>query len=802
MIYVSETNSKTIRVYDTEAGTVSLLAGNSGLSGFVDGTGTGAKFNNPRGMVVDSATDTLYACDYANHAIRSIGIYSGTVTTLAGTGSPGFHDNETAVFGELNQPEDVAVLDGILYIADHGNHKVRSIDLQTMDLSTLAGDGPGYSDGNTSTALFNKPAGITVSGTTLYISDRDNHRIRYIETESLAVGTLCGDGIAGNIDGTGTFARINSPYEMAILGKIIYFVEYLKDAVKQVDISTGEVTTVAGQIGVKGYIDGVGVGSTFDSPLGAAITKGKLYVADYGNQMIRSVAIPGDAPRLPHHHQASPADGPVRFRRPDCTSCLPLVCAAPYTSPTPFSAAFFRLLLMGCLCLCCCAADVLTVAYRKGPYDLALAGNKLYISSFKFHAIKMLDLDTGLMTHEAGISNVLGFDDNVTAAGATFHEPHGLAFDEGTNTLYIADTNNNAIRAYVPNGGVTTVAGNGTAGHVDDMGTLALFNGPLNLLLHRDLLYVSDRLNHVIRALNLTSMEVTTLVGSPTISGYVDGAANVAKFKHPSGLAMSPGVLYVSERGNDAIRTIDLKTLDVGTLCGGGSAGDLDGIGTDAQLTNPNNLAISGPILYFTERQYHSIKSVNIHSREVATVAGQTNVSGTYDGSATNALFDNTAGMVVRGTSLYVADQANDLIREVKIPGELPSVHPSLPPSLHLSFHPSLPPSIFLSLFIYFFHPIFLPSFLSSHLSSFLPFFLSIFLSLFLCSPLVNSILCWSLVLLHLLTICARDHLRSVQPRCRRLQEAMPVLLAQRMGPGHPPALTNRNILRCPRTTA
>jgi sugar lactone lactonase YvrE len=145
-----------------------------------------------------------------------------------------------------------------------------------------------------------------------------------------------------------------------------------------------------------------------------------------------------------------------------------------------------------------------------------------------------------------------GFADGVGGAAA-FHTPSALAMDRSGN-LYVADTGNHAIRKITPDGGVTTLAGNGKPGFADGIGAGAQFNGPVGLAIDaKGIVYVADTYNDRIRRIG-PGGSVTTVAGNGT-PGAADGAALSAGFDTPSTLAVArDGTLYVADTGNDAIR--------------------------------------------------------------------------------------------------------------------------------------------------------------------------------------------------------------------------------------------------------
>jgi prepilin-type N-terminal cleavage/methylation domain-containing protein len=287
-VYVADTNNQRIRKI-SPSGVVTTLAG-SGTAGYLDGTGTAAQFRSSFGIDID-ATDTIYVADTSNYRIRKI-TPGGIVTTLAGSGMPGFADG-TGTAAQFNQPYDVAVDSaGNVYVGDWGNHRIRKISPSGV-VTTLAGSGTaGYLDGTGTAAQFNQPSGIAIDSTgVVYVADCENHRIRKV-TSSGVVTTFAGSGIAGYLDGTGTAAQFDNPCGVAIdtTTDTIYVADGFNNRIRKITPS-GVVTTLAGT-GVAGFVDGTGTVAQFSFPIGMTFDNaGNLYVADTSNYRIRKIEI-------------------------------------------------------------------------------------------------------------------------------------------------------------------------------------------------------------------------------------------------------------------------------------------------------------------------------------------------------------------------------------------------------------------------------------------------------------------------------------------------------------------------------
>jgi serine/threonine protein kinase len=177
-VYVADMSNDTVRKI-TPAGVVSTVAGQAGVSGNADGTGTAAQFNNPFALAVDHA-DNLYVSDSANDTIREI-TPGGVVSTVAGLpGHVGSTDGNGSEARFWN-PQGLVVDDQKnIYVADTGNHTVRKITPAGM-VTTLAGlaGTSGMTDGADTNARFNAPGGVAVDRAgNVYVADTSNHTVR------------------------------------------------------------------------------------------------------------------------------------------------------------------------------------------------------------------------------------------------------------------------------------------------------------------------------------------------------------------------------------------------------------------------------------------------------------------------------------------------------------------------------------------------------------------------------------------------------------------------------------------------
>jgi ABC-type branched-subunit amino acid transport system substrate-binding protein/sugar lactone lactonase YvrE len=293
-IYVPEALAHRIRRI-TPAGFVSTLAG-TGSPGYVDGPVATAQFSSPVGLAVDAAGN-VYVADSGNHCVRLIRP-DGTVTTLAGTGEPGYRDGPAGE-AQFDGPTDVAVNSmGVLYVADSENDRIRAISPDGM-VTTLAGSGRrGFKDGPPEQAEFNAPWKLALGADgTLYVVDgiavyaRGNHAVRRVAPDG-TVSTLAGTGQPGLEDGPVIEAGFYWPEDVDVdTSGNVYVADGWGNRIRVIT-PEGMVYTLAGS-GKMGHADGPGPEAAFLDPVGVLLDKsGHLIVSDFGSFRIRVIDLP------------------------------------------------------------------------------------------------------------------------------------------------------------------------------------------------------------------------------------------------------------------------------------------------------------------------------------------------------------------------------------------------------------------------------------------------------------------------------------------------------------------------------
>ena len=281
-------------------GMITTYAG-TGTNGYTGdgGAATSARLKNPEGIAVAPNGD-LYIADSDNHAIRRVSFVTGVITTVVGTGNPGYSgDGSAATSCKLSFPEDVAVLaNGDIYVADTGNHAIRKVIAATGTVTTIAGTGnPGSSgDGGPATAAkLNSPRGIAVAANgDVYIGDRSNSKVRKITALTGLITTYAGTGTAGYTGdgGLAVAARLSTPQGLHLTSTgDLYVADSGNNVIRKIAALTGVITTIAGT-GTAGFTGdgGPATSARLDSPEAVHLAPtGDIYISDTGNHAVRRI---------------------------------------------------------------------------------------------------------------------------------------------------------------------------------------------------------------------------------------------------------------------------------------------------------------------------------------------------------------------------------------------------------------------------------------------------------------------------------------------------------------------------------
>ncbi|MGH7219405.1 MAG: hypothetical protein ACREI1_03635 [Nitrospiraceae bacterium] len=260
-----------------------------------------ALLNFPTAVVVDRAGH-LYIADTLNHRVRRVDAATGVITTVAGLGRPQcFGDGRLAVEAGLNEPAALAVSDeGVLYIADQSNNRVRAVDLATGVICTVAGTGTAAYNGDDVAAMetgLAGPSGLALaSDGTLFIADSFNGRIRAVDPVTGLIRTVVGDGGEYRYQGPDEppSNSLSRPSGIALDEEgNLYFTDSDNHLVRRWDRITGRIERIAG-VGVANYggDEGAALDAGLNYPFGIVMDHaGHLLVADTFNHRIRGITL-------------------------------------------------------------------------------------------------------------------------------------------------------------------------------------------------------------------------------------------------------------------------------------------------------------------------------------------------------------------------------------------------------------------------------------------------------------------------------------------------------------------------------
>jgi thiol-disulfide isomerase/thioredoxin len=292
-LFISDTGNNRIVVTDLQGKAIATIG--SGQEGKVDGDYATASFNRPQGTCL--VGDMLYVADTENHAIRGIDLKAEKVTTVAGTGVQSEHTAKggPAKTSAISSPWDVLLLPGTktLAIAMAGPHQIWKLDLESHELSVLAGSGrENIVDGPAATAAFAQPSGLASDGEHLFVADSETSSLRTVGLKGVnkgKVGRIVGKGLFdyADIDGKGPDVRLQHCLGVAFGDGKLYVADTYNNKIKVCEPETKTVKTLAGTR------DGGSIDEPpqFDEPGGVSLLGSNLFVADTNNHSIRVVDV-------------------------------------------------------------------------------------------------------------------------------------------------------------------------------------------------------------------------------------------------------------------------------------------------------------------------------------------------------------------------------------------------------------------------------------------------------------------------------------------------------------------------------
>jgi hypothetical protein len=301
-VFIADQGNSVVREIEILNGNIYTVAGDHS-TGYAGDSGLAiyASFYWPTSVAVDSAGN-YYIVDSHENRIRMVDVSSGIVTTIGGNGSAGYSgDSGKAILATLNSPNDLAVNNSRdIFIADQNNHRIRKISHSTGIITTIAGNGnPGFSgdNGPAVSAELNYPAGVALDQSgNIYIADQFNERIREIDASTGFITTIAGNGQSGfsGDGGLATSARFSYPVDVSVdaTGNI-FVADFSNNRIRKINSVTGIITTVAGngQSGLSGD-GGLATVAKIGNPSGVTLDlAGDLFITQFNNHCVRKVSM-------------------------------------------------------------------------------------------------------------------------------------------------------------------------------------------------------------------------------------------------------------------------------------------------------------------------------------------------------------------------------------------------------------------------------------------------------------------------------------------------------------------------------
>lgn len=608
-----------------------------------------AYLDAPQGMALDSSGN-IFVADTKNNAIRKI---DGTTTKISSyvnvSGEYGKQDGFRPA-GTVQEPEAVA-LDRInrLYIADTMNNAIRRVEGNNIITLPVPG--------------LNRPRGLTIRGNEIYISDTGNNRI--VKTSL--------DGGSPKL----VAAPMSRPTKLDWVGRKLYVVNEGNGSIVEIDLTRANnqrrlaggfqdlggiaayqnkyLYVTGGKQGVNNEIYKIEISSGTKTLLAtrretewlnwASDTKiynNRLYVLFGGGSSIFSFDLDGqDEQKVAGIHRFGDEYGTMAK----------------------------------------------TILGRPHALVWSSDGQKMYF--IQNNKLIQFDIVNKQTTYLAG--HVMDNYVEGTGEAVRFSDPTQIAISPDNKTLYLADRNNHRIRkfdiatrtsSYLTGAGKTNFYGTysaykegGPCADEFDLGQAgcAYFNRPTGLAINQagTKLYVADSGNNRIREVDIKSGRTRNLAGNGN-AGYKDGFGPMAELNGPYNLALDRnGVnLYITDKQNHAIRSLDVRTLNIRTVTGAGRGGYREGSGRNAVLNYPEGIIVgTDQNLYFTDAGNQRVRMFDFETGRTMLISGNGN-RGLAMGSAAATRWNNPKGIAQRGTdgsALYVTDFYNDMIDKVML---------------------------------------------------------------------------------------------------------------------------------------
>jgi uncharacterized protein (TIGR03437 family) len=568
---------------------------------------TRASVGDPARVLADGAGNVYFTSLHSVFKVDN----SGNLTRVAGNGRSGNSgDLGLATSAQLSYPMGMALdASGSLYVADRDANVVRRIS--GGSITTVASG-------------LNQPFDVAIdSRGALYVADTGNHRV-------VRVGA---DGSLADVTPGGS---LNRPEGIAFDSQdTLYIADTFNGRIRKVAVD-GQFSTIAGT-GSTGVFSGDGgpaVNAAVSLPTAIALDpQGNMYLADFGNARVRKIS----------------------------NGIITTVAGSATGAPVFEGEAAVNVRLAGPTGVA--AGRSGAVYFAEGSIG---SGSGLARGDYRVWQVA----PTGELRTLAGTGSSSFAGDGGPASAAQLNSAAGAGFDTQGN-LYIADTNNHRVRRIEPDGTITTIAGNGTAGFAVDFGspTAALLNSPRGVVADSTGIFVADTANHRVRKIQ-PGGNIFTYAGNGNASYFGDGGrATAAGVNQPEGMALdAAGNLYIADVLDNAVRKVTTAGV-ITTIAGTG----LTGFGGDggpavrALLNGPRAVAVDAAgNVYIADSGNNRIRRVDTNGA-IQTIAGNGATDFFPEDSAgTTSSLSDPRGVAVDGAgNVYISDTGHNRVRKL-----------------------------------------------------------------------------------------------------------------------------------------
>ena len=648
--------------------TVTTVSG-TGRTPAADGTIATAAYSAPCSVTLGPpGSNTLYVSgNYAgsDHAVRVLDLVTGSVATFAGDiATFGFVNGVGTNARFYNLGQVVTAGDGTLFLADRSNYAIRSVS-PSATVNSVCGSGAGSTVGAFAVTKFNTPTGIALSPdeNLIYVADTYNNRLVVLNRLTSTSSVLAAPA-SFNFP---RFLLLNASLGAIFVGDVA--------ALWKIDYASGNSSIFAGS-NATGYVDGSKVVARFDTPLGLVQHPiFGLLLGELNNRALRAINLDTGETSTVAGSFATTAvrDGPAHVAR---LGSLTGLAFDPVTGNTYFADKTANLIRV----LKCDAPTTMSATRSRtpsstiSPSPTPTAGGAPSMSatatltptpSVRPTPTTTPGLRSCTISTVAGVGSAGAVDGIGTAS--TFWSPADMVRSTVAQTLfYVADARNNMLRTLNTSSyAVSTIAGGLSGGYADGpaLGG-ALFRGPSALAINgSEVVFIADTLNHAVRY--LSGGAVYTLAGTG-VAGNTTGSPTL--LRSPAGVAVDATTCYVADSGNNVIKAVTLGTGVSRVLAGSGGFGWNDAIGTAAVFAAPRSIRFRvGTGTLFVSDNSTRVRAVTVSSGATLTVAG--GVPGFGDGSTATASFAELGGLDLSndGTLLFVVDTGNQMLRQIDL---------------------------------------------------------------------------------------------------------------------------------------